>query len=87
MDSQYLARVRNWTTRRFERVKGVEPNFLHARVIALWQYLKDHPVCSGILGKLDAEAPVILDLLHGSKTSLALYNILEASSKIPVRGC
>ncbi|SED79488.1 hypothetical protein SAMN02787142_3854 [Burkholderia sp. WP9] len=76
MDSQYLARVRNGTTRRFERVRGVEPNFLHTRVIALWQYLKDHPVCSGILAKLDAEAASILNLLHGRKTGLALYNIL-----------
>jgi hypothetical protein len=65
MDSQYLQQQRFLLQKRFRRLNSCNHQLFHSAVVQFWRFLGEHPLFSGILAKLDAEAPDHADDIQG----------------------
>lgn len=57
MDSMYLQRLRFQLQRRVRRLNSCQVSIFHSLLKQFWAYLQDDLLFSGILAKLEAEAP------------------------------
>lgn len=57
MDSMYLQRLRFQLQRRVRRLNSCQASIFHSLIKQFWTYLQDDPLFSGILAKLEVDAP------------------------------
>jgi hypothetical protein len=57
MDSQYLQQQRYLLQKKVRRLNSCDHQLFHSAFVQFWNYLKEHQMFSGVLAKLDAEAP------------------------------
>lgn len=61
MDSHYLQQQRFLLQKRVRRLNSCAHQLFHSAFVQFWNYVCEHPLYSGVIAKLEAEAPQHLD--------------------------
>ena len=75
MDSHYLQQQRFLLQKRVRRLNSCGRQLFHSSFVQFWNYICEHPLYSGLLVKLDAEAPSHLDEIE---------SLIKTRSGIPI---